>query len=290
VAALGHQQRQLHVGLGEVRQRGVTELMQRPPGLGDEQLRGAAVGQARAAGAEQMSQAAGVRAGLGRRLEEHGPARRPAIRRGSSRALPRAEEQPVDVAALRARPCALGGDVEILDVETQNFVGAGGGLVEQPPQCVRTARCPGAPTATPLKTRGRNACGCGRAPLDAALQLDVAGDLEDLGARGSPRTIGRSRRGGSTSPAMCVTPAPRVDGARPEPVTGTSPSSSSTTISVWRYFAPVVGARSGCDKNASIAGGEVDRRGGGEAEAGRLRAGMTDCSTARPPRRTRPRR
>jgi hypothetical protein len=30
VAALGHQQRQLHVVLGEMRQRGVTELMQRP--------------------------------------------------------------------------------------------------------------------------------------------------------------------------------------------------------------------------------------------------------------------
>jgi len=43
VAALGHQQRQLHVGLGEVRERGVTELMQRPAGLVDEQLGSAAI-------------------------------------------------------------------------------------------------------------------------------------------------------------------------------------------------------------------------------------------------------
>jgi len=36
VAALGHQQRQLHIGFGEVSQGGVAELMQRPAGLGGE--------------------------------------------------------------------------------------------------------------------------------------------------------------------------------------------------------------------------------------------------------------
>ena len=49
VAALGHQQRQLHVG-PEVCQRRVTELMHGPAGLRDEQLGGAAVRQPRAPG------------------------------------------------------------------------------------------------------------------------------------------------------------------------------------------------------------------------------------------------
>jgi len=43
VPALGHEEGQLHVVLGQVRERGVTELMQRPARLRDEQLRGPAV-------------------------------------------------------------------------------------------------------------------------------------------------------------------------------------------------------------------------------------------------------
>jgi len=41
----------------------------------------------------------------------------------------RAEEQPVDVAALGTCAGALGGDVEVLDVQAQDLVGAGGGFV-----------------------------------------------------------------------------------------------------------------------------------------------------------------
>ncbi|MCA1700992.1 MAG: hypothetical protein LC790_19685, partial [Actinobacteria bacterium] len=43
----------------------------------------------------------------------------------------RAEEQPVDFGAGAG---TLGGDVEVLDVQAQDLVGARGGLVEQPPQ------------------------------------------------------------------------------------------------------------------------------------------------------------
>ncbi|MGH2918992.1 MAG: hypothetical protein ACRDLS_10410 [Solirubrobacteraceae bacterium] len=80
------------------------------------------------------SAAAGARAGRGRRLEKH---RAGAAAGDQARQQPRAagaEEQPVDVAALEACTGAFGGDVEVLDVQAQDLVGAGGGLVEQPPQ------------------------------------------------------------------------------------------------------------------------------------------------------------
>ena len=70
----------------------------------------------------------------------------------------RAEEQPVDVAALGARPCALGGDVEILDVQAQDLVGAGGGLVEQQgPMAAQTPFRP--PTAEVGLERGLHSDG-----------------------------------------------------------------------------------------------------------------------------------
>ena len=82
-----------------------------------------------------MSPAAGARAGLGRRLrQEHRAGAAAGDQAWQQPGAARAEEQPVDVAALGARAGALGGDVEILDVQAQDLVGAGGGLVEQPPQ------------------------------------------------------------------------------------------------------------------------------------------------------------
>jgi hypothetical protein len=70
----------------------------------------------------------------------------------------RAKEQPVDVAALRARPGALGGDVEILDIEAQDLVGASSGLIEQPPQRALT-QVDVAALPQPLEARERDAAG-----------------------------------------------------------------------------------------------------------------------------------
>jgi hypothetical protein len=146
VAALGHQQRQLHVGLGQ--ERRMPELMQRPARLGDEQLRGAAVdSRARPVGG-QRSLAAGARPGLGRRLERNtGPVVRPAIRRGSSRALPEPKNsQSVSppLERLRARLPAM-----------SRSLTPGAGSRRRAPRahtaaattCARAARCRGAPTA-----------------------------------------------------------------------------------------------------------------------------------------------
>jgi hypothetical protein len=129
-----------------------------------------------------MSPTAGARAGLGRRLDRNtGPARRPAIRRGSSRALPepknsRSTSPPFE--RVRAR---LAGIVEVLDVEAQDLVGAGGGLVEQPPEGA-FAQVDVAALPAQLEARERDAAGV-VVLLGAALQIDVAVDLEDPGAR-----------------------------------------------------------------------------------------------------------
>ena len=142
-----------------VRQRGVTELMQRPAGLVDEQFGGSAVGQARAAG-ERADVAAGGRPGRARAEagQEHRTGAAAGDQAWQQPRTARAEEQPVDAAALRARPCALGRDVEILDVEAQNLVGAGGGLVEQPPQRA-FAQVGVAALPQPLEARERDAAG-----------------------------------------------------------------------------------------------------------------------------------
>ncbi len=68
-------------------------------------------------------------------------------------------------------------------------------------------------------------------------------------------------------------------------MTGASPSSSSTTASVWRYFARVVGARSGLRQERVDRRGEVDPCCGGEAERWPAAGGCHErCSTARSPR------
>jgi hypothetical protein len=76
---------------------------------------------------------------------------------------------------------ALGGDVEVLDVEAQDLVGAGGGLVEQPPQGA-FAQVDVAALPQPLEARERDAADV-VVLLGAALQIDVAVDLEDPGVR-----------------------------------------------------------------------------------------------------------
>lgn len=92
VAAVGHQLRQLHVVLGEVRQRGVTELMQRPPGSARPAAPrpgGTTTARGRSAGKGDQRPVHGPGSGAGSTGTPARPgARRPAIRRGSSRALP----------------------------------------------------------------------------------------------------------------------------------------------------------------------------------------------------------
>lgn len=83
VAALGHQQRQADVGLGEVGERGVAQLVQRPAAgrLAEELLR-APVGQARTAGVRARVDRGGARPGDARRLVRNtGPVARPATSR-----------------------------------------------------------------------------------------------------------------------------------------------------------------------------------------------------------------
>jgi hypothetical protein len=206
VAALGHQQRQLHVVLGEVRQRGVTELMQRPAGLGDEQFRGAPVRQPRSAG-QRADVAGGRRAGRARAQARQEYRPRPAAgdqTRQQPRAA-RAEEQPVDVAALGTRAGALGGDVEVLDVQAQDLVCTGGSLVEQPPQRA-FAQVDIAALPKPLEA-GRGDAARVVMLLRPALQLEVAVDRQDPGVRAVAR--GRSDRRQVTIPCRRrrVTPA-----------------------------------------------------------------------------------
>ena len=143
----------------------------------------------------------------------------------------------------------LTGDVEILDVEAQDLVGASGGLVEQPPQGA-FAQVDVAALPEPLEARERNAAGV-VVLFGAALQLEIAVDVEDPSALavGLPvvmeqeRTLSRfcraqrgsgsNRRGllsgrqpclwrgagsggrGSASPALAMTPmAPASDASR----------------------------------------------------------------------------
>jgi hypothetical protein len=107
----------------------------------------------------------------------------------------------------------LGGYVEVLDVQAQDLVGAGGGLVEQPPQrAFAQVDVPALPQ--PLEARERDAAGV-VVLLGAAPQLDVAVDREDPGAR----AVARER---SDGPDMAVPrrrrrvmPALRDDAGQP---------------------------------------------------------------------------
>jgi hypothetical protein len=181
VPALGHQQRQLHIGFGEVRQGGVTELMQRPAGLGDEQFGGPALGQARPAG-DWADVARGGRACRARAQvrQEHRTGSAAGDQARQQPRAARAEEQPVGVAALGTCAGALGGDVDVLDVQAQDLVGAGGGFVKQPPECA-FAQLDVAALPEPLEARERDAAGV-VVLLGATLQLDVAVDREGPGA------------------------------------------------------------------------------------------------------------
>jgi hypothetical protein len=80
---------------------------------------------------------------------------------------------------------ALAGEVEILDVEAQDLVGASSGLVEQPPQRA-FAQVDVAALPQPLEARERDAAGV-VVFLGTALQIDAAVDRQDLRARAVAR-------------------------------------------------------------------------------------------------------
>ena len=136
VAALGHQQREPDVGLGEVRDRRVSQLMQRPPARRcAEQLLRAAVGQPRPP--RHRTQIRGRR---------HPRWRRPAIRQEQRATRPPRDQtrqqsrgaglqvQPLDIAGLGPHASALVLQLEILDVQRQHLPGPRRGLIQQPPQ------------------------------------------------------------------------------------------------------------------------------------------------------------
>jgi hypothetical protein len=71
---------------------------------------------------------------VGRRLARNsGPLVRPASRRGSSWADPGLPEHPLHRAALAMKPRSPVRQVQVLNVQGQQLVGAGGGLIQQPP-------------------------------------------------------------------------------------------------------------------------------------------------------------
>ena len=104
----------------------------------------------------------------------------------------------------------------------------------------------------PRAPRGSRArcCGCGRASRRGAAARRRHRSRGSAWSCSSARRTGRSRRGGSRLPATRGASAGATTPARPSPVTG---APSSTTVSVWRYFARVVAASSGCESNASTA-------------------------------------
>ena len=74
-----------------------------------------------------------------------------------------------------------------------------------------------------------------------------------------------------------VMPALLDDAGHPAPVTGASLSSSSTTRAKYRQTLAVVDARSGCDRNASIAAARSTSDATARRSAGRLRAVVTSA-------------
>jgi hypothetical protein len=154
-----------------------------------------------------MSPAAGARAGARAQVrQEHGTGAAAGDQAWQEPRAARAEEQPVDVAALGACAGALGGGVEVLDVEAQDLVGAGGGFVEQPPERA-FAQVDVAALPEPFEACDRDAAGVVRL-LGSALQLDVAVDPEDPGAlavareRPDGRDVAVPRRRRRVMPAL----------------------------------------------------------------------------------------
>ena len=117
----------------ELADAGVPELVQRPTGCAGEQLGGAAVGQAGAAGGGVAVSGGDGPQGLAVAEEQW----------SAGAVVEVATEQvggvgvPVDLAGLPAfadHDSGLGVHVEVFDVEFEDFFCSGGGVVKQPPQ------------------------------------------------------------------------------------------------------------------------------------------------------------
>ena len=137
--------------------------------------------------------------------------------------------------------------------------------------CVRAGRCRGATRRSRLASGMLRVWLCFSARRSSSTSPAIWRIRVRVQQCANDRTIGRSRRGGSTWPARRDASA-ALHAARPAPVTGASPRSSSTTVSVCRYFARVVAPRSGCERNASIAAARSTPDAMARRSAGRLRA------------------
>jgi hypothetical protein len=262
--------------------------MQRPAGLVDEQLRGAAVGQPRAAG-ERADVAGGRSSGRARAQarQEHRAGATGGDQAWQQPGAARAEEQPVDITALRACAGALGGDVEVLDVQAQDLVGAGGGLVQHAPERA-FAQVDVAALPQPLEARSGDAAGV-VVLLGAALEGDVAVDLENPGALAVARERADGRDVAVPCRRRCVMPALFDDAGEAR----AGDRRVAELVLEHGERLAVLRARRG--REVGLRQERVDRHGqvdagcDGEAERGPAAGGGHDrCSTARPPRRPGP--
>src|SRR5664279_2622045 len=135
VPGLGHDQLEGNAVLAEVGGCGVAELVQYPAGVLAEQHPGAVVAEPGSSGAGAQVLGAGPAGRAGAAFgEEHRAGFAAADEAGQQVGGAGAPVDPFGVAALGADRCAAGVQVEVVDVQCQDLAGAGGGLIQQPPQ------------------------------------------------------------------------------------------------------------------------------------------------------------
>jgi hypothetical protein len=128
VPSAGQQHRQVGAVLGGVGERRVAKLVQRPPGPHAKQVGRPPVRQpGPPAGRIQVE--AGDRVGRSAASEKHRPAGPGGQLAGEQLGRPGLPEHPLDRAALAANPRPPVRQVQIFDVQAEQFVGAGGGLI-----------------------------------------------------------------------------------------------------------------------------------------------------------------
>jgi hypothetical protein len=121
--------------VAEVGGGGMAELVEVPAGVSAEQDAGAVVAEAGAAGGGAQVRSGGAagraRLALGQEHRSGLPAAQQAGQQAGGAGAP---VDPFGVAAFGADRGAAGVQVEVFDVEGQDFAGPGGRLVEQPPE------------------------------------------------------------------------------------------------------------------------------------------------------------
>ena len=136
VPALAHQHREPDACFGEVGEPGVAELVQGPAAAGrGEYLGGSPVGQPDPAGGGVEVGQSWLAGGCGGDVGEEQRAGAPAVQVSGQQpgglGLPADDLGPAALADYHGAP---GSQVQIGDVEGEDLAGAGGGLIQQPPQ------------------------------------------------------------------------------------------------------------------------------------------------------------